>query len=121
LECEIHPRFGDRILAGSGSLLPGIPQADFRLCSQAARWIMTASRPVRQQVALEKRRSIAALQNGAAAGRVHRLRIDTRPQKCFFEKWISTSIHAVENGVWEASTSQSGLKTILNLHNPWRF
>ena len=44
----------------------------------------------------------------AAAGRVHRLRINTRPQKCFFEKWISTSIHAVENGVWEASTSQSG-------------
>jgi hypothetical protein len=48
----IHRRFDDRILSGSGSLLPGMEQADFWLCSQAARWIMAASRPVRQQVAL---------------------------------------------------------------------
>jgi len=38
------------LLARPGSLLPGIPQTDFRPCSQASRYQRAASRPVRQQL-----------------------------------------------------------------------
>ena len=50
VRCKIHRRFGNGILAGSGSLLPPIPYDDIQLRSQAPQWLLAASRLGRQQI-----------------------------------------------------------------------